>query len=184
MPAVLEHDASDAGAIRIRFPKEQGVIRPLKYQCTCQCGQSKFTVTGRPLARLYCHCEICQALYRQARADVTIWLGHSVQLAENQRVEFKRYRLPPAINRGTCVSCGLPVVGFLRLAPFVQLAFVPAMNFPRGAALPRPSAHIFYHRRVKDARDRLPKISGYWPSELYATKLVLTGMLSARSGQA
>ena len=71
----------------------------------------------------------------------------------------------------------MPVVGFLRLAPFVQLAFVPAMNLPRRAGLPRPSAHIFYHRRVKDSGDRVPKISGYRPSELYATKLILAGML-------
>jgi hypothetical protein len=34
---------------------------------------------------------------------------------------------------------------------------------------------------VKDARDRLPKISGYWPSELYATRLVLAGMVGAKS---
>ena len=159
------------------------MARSLKYQCACQCGRSTFTVSGRPLARLYCHCEICQALYRQPRADVTIWWGTSVELPDSQRIQFKHYRLPPAINRGTCPSCGLPVVGFLRLAPFVQLAFVPAMNFPRGAGLPRPSAHIFYHRRVKDARDRLPKIGGYWPSELYATRLVLAGMLGAKSGQ-
>ena len=73
------------------------------------------------------------------------------------------------------------VVGFLRIAPFVQLAFIPAMNFPRRAALPRPTAHIFYHRRVKDVRDRLPKISGYWPSELYASRLVLAGIVGSRS---
>lgn len=152
-----------------------------KYQCACQCGRTTFTVSGRPLARLYCHCQICQALYRQPRADVTVWWRGSVELADDQRVQFKRYRLPPAINRGTCPSCGMPVVGFLRLAPFVQLAFVAAMNFPRRAALPRPSAHIFYHRRVKDVRDRLPKIGGYWPSELYATRLVLTGMVGSRS---
>ena len=103
-----------------------------------------------------------------------------MELPEKQHIQFKHYRLPPAINRGTCPSCGLPVVGFLRLAPFVRLAFIPATNFPPRADLPRPSAHIFYHRRVKDVRDRLPKISGYWPSELYATKLVVAGMLGAR----
>jgi hypothetical protein len=147
------------------------------YQCACRCGRTSFAVTGRPLARLYCHCQICQALYRQPRADVTVWWGQSVELPQNQSVRFKHYRLPPAINRGTCPSCGLPVVGFLRLAPLVQLAFVPAINFSRRTGLPRPSAHIFYHRRVKDARDRLPKISGYWASELYATKLIVAGML-------
>jgi len=157
------------------------MARPLKYQCACQCGRSKFAVSGTPLARLYCHCQICQTLYKQPRADVTICWGQSVELPEGQRIQFKHYRLPPAINRGTCPSCGLPVVGFLRLAPFVQLAFIPAMNFPRRAALPRPSAHIFYHRRVKDARDPLPKINGYWPSELYAGRLVLAGMVGSRT---
>jgi hypothetical protein len=147
------------------------------YQCACRCGWTNFAVSGRPLARLYCHCRICQALYRQPRADVTVWWGHSVELPRNQHAQFKHYRLPPAINRGTCPSCGLPVVGFLRLAPFVQLAFVPAMNLPRRTGLPRPSAHIFYHRRVKDGRDRSPKISGYWASELYATRLIVAGML-------
>jgi len=157
------------------------MARSLSYQCACQCSRSEFTASGRPLARLYCHCQICQALYRQPRADVTIWWGQSVELPEDQRIQFKRYRLPPAISRGTCPSCGLPVVGFLRLAPFVRLAFVPAMNFPRRTGLPRPSAHIFYHRRVRDAADRLPKISGYWPSELFVTKLILASMLGGRT---
>jgi len=157
------------------------VARSLNCQCACQCGRSKFTVSGRPPARLYCHCKICQALYRQPRADVTIGWGQSVELPENQRIQFKRYRLPPAINRGTCPSCGLPVAGFLRLAPFVQLAFVPAMNFPRRTGLPRPSAHIFHDRRVRDEADRPPKISGYWPSELFVTKLIFANMLGARN---
>jgi hypothetical protein len=149
--------------------------QPSPWFCRC------LADVGTALARLHCHCQICQALYKQPRADVTIWWGQNVELPDSHRIRFKHYRLPPAINRGTCPACGLPVVGFLRLAPFVQLAFVPAMNFPRGAGLPRPSAHIFYHRRVKDARDRLPKISGYWPSELYASRLVLAGMVGSRS---
>jgi hypothetical protein len=64
------------------------------------------------------------------------------------------------------------VVGFLRLAPFVQLAFVPSRNVPDQAALPMPGAHIFYHRRIADANDLLPKISGYWRSELAVTRMV------------
>jgi hypothetical protein len=64
-------------------------------------------------------------------------------------------------------------VGFLRLAPFVQLAFVPSRNFSVPAALPMPSAHVFCHRRIADAQDPLPKISGYWRSELAVTRMVL-----------
>ncbi len=63
----------------------------------------------------------------------------------------------------------------------MRLAFVPGMNFPRRTGLPRPSAHIFYHRRVRDAVDGLPKISGYWTSELFVTKLILANMLAGAS---
>ncbi len=75
----------------------------------------------------------------------------------------------------------MPVVGFLWLAPFLKLAFVPSANFPDQAALPKPEAHIFYHRRLTDAGDNLPKVSGYWPSEFTVTKLVMGGMLGATS---
>ena len=80
-----------------------------------------------------------------------------------------------------CLSCGLPVVGFLRLAPYVRLAFVPATKFSRRTGLPQPSAHIFYRRRVRDAADRLPRISGYWPSELFVIKLIVANMLGGRN---
>lgn len=69
------------------------------------------------------------------------------------------------------------MVGFLRLAPFARLAFVPSGNFPDPAALPAPSTHIFYHRRINDAHDTLPKSSGYWPSEIAVTKAILGSIL-------
>jgi hypothetical protein len=71
------------------------------------------------------------------------------------------------------------VVGFLRLATFVRLAFVPTRNFSDQSVLPAPSAHIFYHRRQVDAADELKKISGYWPSELAVTRLVLEHVVNA-----
>lgn len=36
--------------------------------------------------------------------------------------------------------------------------------------------HIFYHRRVADAADALPKISGYWASELAVTKAIFRSL--------
>jgi hypothetical protein len=65
----------------------------------------------------------------------------------------------------------------LRLAPFVQLAFVPSRNFTDRTALPAPSTHIFYHRRISDVNDALPKISGYWPSECAVTRMVLRSII-------
>lgn len=146
---------------------------PVNQSCACACGQSTLAVNGTPALRLFCHCQICQAIYKQPYADVTAFWTGAISLPDDHSIQFRRYRPPPALRRGICPSCGAPVVGFLRLAPFVQLAFVPSRNFPAQAALPMPSAHIFYHRRISDVRDPLPKISGYWRSELAVTKMVL-----------
>jgi hypothetical protein len=40
-----------------------------------------------------------------------------------------------------------------------------------------PRARVFYHRSVKDETDDVPKVSGYWPSELAVTKWVLGSLL-------
>ena len=153
----------------------------LKQSCACSCGESRFAVNGIPMTRLLCHCTICQSVYKRPFADVTAWWAGAITLPKSHSVQFKAYRAPPALRRGTCGTCGAPVVGFLRLAPFLQLAFVPSANFADQAALPNPAAHIFYHRRVTDASDNLPKVSGYWPSELTVTKLVVGSMFRSAS---
>ena len=144
----------------------------LTQHAACECGTSRFKVDGVPLARFKCHCTICQSLYRQPFADVVMLWGSSVELPSEQPFTFKKYRLPPALKRATCNVCGMPVVGLLRVAPFLQLAFIRAENFPEQHALPSPAAHIFYHSRVVDVDDSLPKISHYLPSELTVTKLL------------
>ena len=144
----------------------------LNQKCSCPCGKSVFTAKGTPLGRFHCHCKICQTLYRQPFADVTVLWAGSISLPADHSIRFRRYRLPPALQRGTCPNCAAPVAGFLRVAPFVRLAFVPSANFSDSAALPAPGMHIFYHRRVSDIRDTLPKFSGYWASELAVTRMV------------
>jgi hypothetical protein len=49
------------------------------------------------------------------------------------------------------------------------------MNLKPSVELPDPAMHIFYHRRVREVRDEVPKVSGYWRSELAVTRLVLSG---------
>jgi hypothetical protein len=142
---------------------------------TCSCGAAGFSLHAKALGRFYCHCLICQALYKAPFADVTVFWAGSEYLRSQDRVEFKRYRLPPALQRGTCRSCGSPVLGYLRLAPFVRLLFVPTSNLKPGGGIPESFAHIFYHRRVQEATDSLPKVSGYWHSQLAVTKHIISG---------
>jgi hypothetical protein len=68
-------------------------------------------------------------------------------------------------------------VEFMTLAPFVRISFVPTRNILDTQKLPPPSAHIFYHRRVKDIEDSVPKITGYWSSELAVTRQILASLL-------
>jgi hypothetical protein len=144
---------------------------------SCPCGAAAFSVRAKPLARFYCHCLICQGVYKAPFADVTAFWAGSEHLRSREAVAFKRYRPPPALQRATCRACGSPVLGYLRLAPFLRLLFVPTKNLKPGADIPAPSTHIFYHRRLHDATDSLPKVSGYWHSEFAVTKLVLIGAL-------
>ena len=75
------------------------------------------------------------------------------------------------------MKCGSPVASFLGRAP-VALAFVPSQNFPRPAELPAPDCHISYDCRVADISDNIPKISGYWASEVHVTQSILAGLFA------
>ncbi len=141
--------------------------------CSCSCGKSTVAITRRPFARFLCHCTICQSIYRAPFADVTVLWSTNVSVPDTHAVQFKKYRTPPALSRGTCASCGLPAVGFLAVAPLVRLAFIPSRNYPESYALPPAALHSFYHSRVADAGDDLPKYSGYWRSQLAVAKLIL-----------
>ena len=145
--------------------------------CACPCATSKVVVPARPLARFVCHCMICQAVFKRPFADVTVHWAGKIALQDGHALHFKKYRLPPAVNRGFCTACDSPVVGLLRLAPFVQLAFVASVNYPDQSLLPPPNAHIFYHSRVADIDDGLPKHSGYWRSELAVAAMVVSATL-------
>ena len=139
----------------------------------CSCGNASLELTSAPLVRFLCHCTICQAVYKAPYADATIVARGAVRSLDH--VDFKRHRSPPSLNRGTCNSCGEPVVGTL-----ATLAFIPARIFPQAELLPEPAMHIFYHSRVADVSDSLPKHSGYLASEWAVTKLAIRSLLTSR----
>ena len=151
--------------------------RTISQTCTCTCGTSKLIVTAKPLLRFICHCTICQAVFQRPYADVMVYWSGDVALQENHAIKFKKYRLPPAVNRGLCSACNAPMVGLLRLAPFVRLAFVAVSNYPDQAALPVANAHIFYHSRVADIENAVPKHNGYWRSQLAIASLLTSAVL-------
>ena len=144
-------------------------------EVSCKCGKSKIRLTGKPITRFICHCQICQKVYKQGFADIVVLKKENVHLVSSQVLNFKKFRRMPAVNRGICVSCSQPMVGFMQLAPFINVAFVPAMHFKTIDLnqIVLPFAHSFYHRRVQNIDDNLPKIQGYWPSQVMVGKEIL-----------
>ncbi len=146
------------------------------HACACPCGETRFGIRARPFARFYCHCLICQKIYGKPFADVSVLWARDLIQAPPEQVKTARYRRPPALDRSTCASCGRPVHGTLGLWPMPAFAFVPSVNIDAhldANVLPAPASHIFYHRRVADIDDALPKYSGYWRSQIATTVMLI-----------
>lgn len=116
--------------------------------------------------RAICHCTICQAFNQAPFADICVLKASDVDLPDNHTVDFRKYRKPPALQRGKCKTCDKPALEYFRMGPFPDFVFIPAGTFPQHADLPEPALHMFYNRRVGDIDDGLPKYNGYWPSHL------------------
>jgi len=153
----------------------------VKQDCACLCGASRFAVSGDPMGRFFCHCTICQNVYRKPFADATFFWARSIALPDRHDIEFRRYRPPPALNRGICRRCRNPVVAFMAAGP-LSIGFVPSQNFEKPAELPEPARHIFYDRRVADVTDSIPKIGGYWSSEAYVIKRIVGALFRSNGG--
>jgi hypothetical protein len=154
-------------------------LPPVRLKCSCECEGSRFEIDGAPIGRFYCHCLICQDFNNRPYADVTMFRAQSVRLADDCVIDFKRYRAFPGLDRGNCAKCGAPVIEFVRPGPLPRLAFVPSQTVPDLGALPAPSRHIFYERRAADVADDVPKSTGYWPSELFLTRMILADAMGS-----
>jgi len=94
-----------------------------------------------------------------------------VNLADENTINFEKYRSFPAINRGTCRECGAPVMAYAGSGD-KRLAFISADNFENKAVLPEPQLHIFYDTCAQAVDDELPKHKGYIRSQLAVIKLL------------
>ena len=140
----------------------------------CACGANRYTLTAPPVARFICHCTICQRYTGRAYSDVTVLLKRDIGDLLLESTDFKRWKLPPNIRRGTCSRCHQPSIEF-GIAD--QLAFVPTDNLQHPEQLPSPSLHAFYDSRVADVADDLPKLGGFLASQVGLSRLLMKGLL-------
>lgn len=143
---------------------------------SCQCGHARFSLTAEPRLRFICHCTLCQRFNGAPQADIAIFRRDEVALTDPSTVEFKRYKSPPAVDRGRCRACDQPFVEYLTLPLLPSLAFVPVAVLEGVMTLPEPAMRLFYDKRVQDADDDLPRFSGVFASQLAATRQILPAL--------
>ncbi|MEO0616090.1 MAG: hypothetical protein AAFY69_08130 [Pseudomonadota bacterium] len=141
-----------------------------KAQCTC--GAVSIAISAAPRFRVLCHCSICRAFNNDTHADILVYSAPNVEPHEPGTIAFKRWRPPPNVRRGVCVSCGQPALERFKAPPFMNLTMIPTPMV--AAPVPEPAAHIFYDKRVADVDDALPKHEGYWASQWAFMKLVMS----------
>jgi len=143
----------------------------------CQCGNTRFTLKAKPLVRVLCHCTICQEFNNAAFGDVTIFLAKDVEITDVDSIDFRTYKAPPAVQRGKCKTCHKPTVELFDVPLMPALTLIPSQQIIDSDFLPAPVSHIFYHSRVADITDALPKYSGYMLSQLGLSKVLLPRLL-------
>lgn len=148
-------------------------------QAGCSCRANTYDITDAPIARFICHCTICQAFTGRPYSDVTVLLAKDVKNLNIEKTQFKRWKLPPNIRRGTCTQCGKPSI---ELGPKGTVVFVPTPNYSHPERLPEPSTHVFYHRAHEEHADGLPKYSGFLKSELMASYVMIEGIAKRKLG--
>ena len=129
--------------------------------------------------RLYCHCTICQEFNQAPFGDVSMVLSRDVRFNDHEKVDFKKYKSPPAVDRGKCRSCHKPVIEFLKIPLMPELTIIPSYTIAESELLPEPLGHVFYDTRVADIDDKLPKYSGAARSQLASMRKLLPAMMGA-----
>ncbi|MES1964225.1 GFA family protein [Psychrobacter sp. AH5] len=140
---------------------------------SCSCCSNTYLINNTPIARFICHCTICQEYTGQAYNDITVLVKPDVSELKLMRTKFRRWKLPPNISRGLCKSCNKPSI---EMAMGGNLLLVPTSNYADAAALPEPSMHLFYNRRVADIDDKLPKYKGFAQSQAMIVKALAQGL--------
>lgn len=142
----------------------------------CQCGLVTYAIDADPLFRAHCHCLTCQAFNQADYADIVVVRSKHVSLESREKIKFRFHQRPPVINRGRCQTCDGATLEELNLPLFPKITIVPAQTLHSMNKLPPARFHMFYHRRIDDAKDDLPKHSSYVRSQLAFSSALLASL--------
>lgn len=140
----------------------------------CSCGKVSYKITGPAATRILCHCTFCQTFNDAAYSDIVLYNAKRVEYDDNNPVEFTTYSKPPAVQRGKCKHCGDAAIEFFNIPLGPKMVMVPAAMLDSPTV--EPAFHMYYHRRINDVHDELPKYSGKLKNQ-YASLRLLKAVL-------
>jgi hypothetical protein len=118
---------------------------------TCFCGAVEVTVSGKPAAMGYCHCEDCRLWSAGPVNAFTLWPPEAVRVTRGSE-KLGSFQKTENSIRKWCTQCGghlltdHPPLGLVD----VYAAVIPDLPFT-------PALHVHYQRTVLPIRDGLPK---------------------------
>jgi len=129
------------------------------YQGRCFCGAVRFSVTGKPAAMGYCHCESCRSWSAAPVNAFTLWAPDAVRLDAGAELVDTFHKTERSLRKW-CSTCG----GHLfTLHPGWGVVDVYAASIPE---LPfAPQLHVNYQETKLRMRDGLPKMKDM-PAEM------------------
>jgi hypothetical protein len=129
------------------------------YEGSCFCGSIHITVTGKPAAMGYCHCESCRKWSAGPVNAFTLWPNDVVRVTRGEEF-LDSYHKTPRSERKWCRKCGghlLTVHPHWGLTD-VYAATIPGFPFQAGV-------HVNYQETVLPIKDGLPKLKDL-PAEM------------------
>mmetsp|Transcript_24483 Transcript_24483/g.36002 ORF Transcript_24483/g.36002 Transcript_24483/m.36002 type:complete len:143 (+) Transcript_24483:68-496(+) len=118
----------------------------------CFCGKVEVTVTGEPIAHIYCHCTDCRASKGSEFSSLIIVENDNLTVTKGE--DLVKFYNKVNCERNFCTNCGTIVFLNTPDAPFKDV--YPALQIS-GDLKFTPTVHCHYAEKVMSVKDGLPK---------------------------
>ena len=136
------------------------------YQGACFCGAVQFTVTGKPAAMGYCHCDSCRTWSAGPVNAFTLWKPEALRVTRGAD-KIASFAKAPNSQRKWCKACGGHLFTEHPQWELVDVYAALIKEFPY-----QPAVHVHYQETRLPMRDGLPKMKDL-PREMGGSGVVL-----------
>jgi hypothetical protein len=136
------------------------------YQGACFCGAVQFSVTGKPAAMGYCHCDSCRTWSAGPVNAFTLWKPEALRVTRGAD-KIASFAKTPNSQRKWCKACGGHLFTEHPQWELVDVYAALIKDFPY-----QPGVHVHYQEKRVPMRDGLPKMKDL-PKEMGGSGVVL-----------